>query len=299
LLAQLKLSQPEYVHFKARMALKSAGYLYKPIELRPGKDYRPFFARTAVQFGRITQNSPILPSCSRPTLPVLLPIRAVPLVTVRISAKQSGGLGEQGLSGRHAMVDYAIEKGIAIPRARGRRLVYGGISTDFIIGQTTRFKAAFPVAGAADSPAFTATTNTSETISHRIGYPWETKLSGRGSRHSIRSKYHHARLFMGGNVDWNVPSSWRAEMYKRSKLWARDGTSRFPGEYQRILDAVAYCGPACRYLAWYNHYLKSDQRRPACRRTLRSSTNGQSMRTGSWCSVDCASGRKAHWPSRA
>ncbi len=49
------------------------------------------------------------------------------------------------------MVDYAIEQGIADPDKLGvGGWSYGGISTDFIITQTTRFKAAISGAGAAE-----------------------------------------------------------------------------------------------------------------------------------------------------
>jgi hypothetical protein len=57
-----------------------------------------------------------------------------------------------------AMVDYAIEQGIADPTNPAWAAGPGGISTDFIT-QTTRFKAAIP-AWRPESPASTATTNT-------------------------------------------------------------------------------------------------------------------------------------------
>ncbi len=53
------------------------------------------------------------------------------------------------------MVDYAIAQGIADPDKLGvGGWSYGGISTDFIIAQTTRFKAAISGAGEALNTSF-------------------------------------------------------------------------------------------------------------------------------------------------
>src|SRR5260370_2251062 len=38
-LSQLKLVQPEYVHFKSKDGTTVSGYLYKPLDYTPGKKY--------------------------------------------------------------------------------------------------------------------------------------------------------------------------------------------------------------------------------------------------------------------
>src|ERR1700735_3026454 len=75
-----------------------------------------------------------------------------------------------------AMVDYAVAQGIADPDKLGVcGWSYGGISTNFIITQTTRFKAAISGAG-----SFLYITNWGHDMYSRdweieLGLPWENR----------------------------------------------------------------------------------------------------------------------------
>src|SRR5207302_5909610 len=75
-----------------------------------------------------------------------------------------------------AMVDYAIAQGIADPDKLGvGGWSYGGISTDFIIGQTNRFKAAISGAGAAEFTSLYGHDQYQKDYFTELGYPWENQ----------------------------------------------------------------------------------------------------------------------------
>src|SRR5208283_587197 len=147
LLSQLKLTHGEYVHFKSKDGTPISGYLYKPFDYTPGKKYPtllfphggPVWAYYAELF-------------AANGYAVLFP-----------NPRGSSGYGQdfckaifadwgnKDFQDDMAMVDYAIDQGIADPDKLGvGGWSYGGISTDFIITQTTRFKAAISGAGAAE-----------------------------------------------------------------------------------------------------------------------------------------------------
>src|SRR5439155_6978908 len=73
-----------------------------------------------------------------------------------------------------AMVDYAIAQGIADPDKLGvGGWSYGGMSTDFIIGQTQRFKAAISGVGAAEFTSWFGYDQYQKDYFTELGYPWE------------------------------------------------------------------------------------------------------------------------------
>src|ERR1041385_2951006 len=123
-----------------------------------------------------------------------------------------------------AMVDYAIAQGLADPDKLGvGGWSYGGSSTDFIIGQTKRFKAAISGAGAADFTSLYGHDEYQKDYFPELGYPWEnvarwTKVAPLYRVNDITTP----AMFMGGDIDWNVPILGGEQMYQALKALGRD-----------------------------------------------------------------------------
>ncbi|HEY8715187.1 MAG TPA: prolyl oligopeptidase family serine peptidase, partial [Candidatus Acidoferrum sp.] len=160
-----------------------------------------------------------------------------------------------------AMVDYAIEQGIADPEKLGvGGWSYGGISTNFIITQTTRFKAAISGAG-----EFLYMTNYGHDHYQRdweteLGKPWEKKeLYEKLSPFYRVTNITTPTLIMGGNIDWNVPIINGEQMYQSLKSLGRTTELVvYPDEYHEFSTPSHIKDRLERYLAWYNHYVKGD-----------------------------------------
>lgn len=152
-LSQLKLAEAEYVSFKSKDGAVVHGYLYKPVGYEPGKKYpailRPHGGPVWAYYAEFQKFAQLLAANG---YAVLLP-----------NPRGSSGYGEEfckaifadwgnkDFQDDMAIVDFAVAQGIADPDKLGvGGWSYGGISTDFIIAQTHRFKAAISGAGAAE-----------------------------------------------------------------------------------------------------------------------------------------------------
>jgi dipeptidyl aminopeptidase/acylaminoacyl peptidase len=160
-----------------------------------------------------------------------------------------------------AMVDYAIAQGIADPDKLGvGGWSYGGISTDFIIGQTNRFKAAISGAGAAEFTSLYGHDQYQKDYFTELGYPWEHPdiWSKVAPFYRVKSIMTPA-LFMGGAIDWNVPILGGEQMYQSLKALGRETQLVvYPGEYHEFTIPSHMEDRLKRYLAWYGHYVKGD-----------------------------------------
>src|SRR5215469_8551681 len=152
LMAQLKLSHGEYVHFKSKDGMTVSGYLYKPIDYVAVKKYptilRPHGGPVWAYYAEFN-HLPQLYAANGYV--VLFPN---PRGSTGYGQKYAQAIwadwGNKDFQDDMAMVDYVIEQGIADPtKLAVGGWSYGGISTDFIIAQTNRFKAAISGAGAA------------------------------------------------------------------------------------------------------------------------------------------------------
>ncbi len=263
LFAQLKVSDPEYVKFKSKDGTMVAGYLYKPLDFVAGKKYptllRPhggpvwsYYAEFAIFAQLFTANG----------YAVLYP-----------NPRGSSGYGQdyckaifadwgnKDYQDDMAMVDFAIEKGIADPDKLGvGGWSYGGISTDFIIGQTNRFKAAISGAGSAEFTSLYGHDQYQKDYYTELGYPWENKALWDKLAPFYKVKnITTPSLFMGGNIDWNVPVLGGEQMYQALKALGREtALVVYPGEYHEFATPSHIADRLARYLAWYNHYVKGD-----------------------------------------
>ena len=262
-LSQLKLVQPEYVQFKSKDGSTVHGYLYKPLDYAPGKKYptilRPHGGPVWAYYAEFTHLAQLFAANG---YAVLFP-----------NPRGSSGYGEayakaiwadwgnKDYQDDMAMVDYAIAQGIADPDKLGvGGWSYGGISTDFIIGQTTRFKAAISGAGEALNTSFYGHDEYQRDYETELGRPWENHaLWDKISPFYKVANITTPTLFMGGEIDWNVPILGGEQMYQAMKSLGRETQLVvYPGEYHEFKTPSHLKDRLERYLAWYAHYVKGE-----------------------------------------
>jgi dipeptidyl aminopeptidase/acylaminoacyl peptidase len=261
--SQLKLSHGEYVHFKSKDGTQISGYLYKPLDYVVGQKYPtlliphggPVWAYYA-EFSHLAQ------LYAANGYAVLFP-----------NPRGSTGYGQDFCKAIYAdwgnkdfqddmaMVDYAIEQGIADPDKLGvGGWSYGGISTDFIITQTTRFKAAISGAGAAEFSSLYGHDQYQKDYETELGLPWEAQAAWiKVSPFRNVAKVTTPTLFMGGDIDWNVPILGGEQMYQALKRLGRTTELVvYPDEYHEFTLPSHIKDRLERNLAWYAHLVKGD-----------------------------------------
>jgi dipeptidyl aminopeptidase/acylaminoacyl peptidase len=262
-LSTFKLSPGEYVSFRSKDGTTVHGYIYKPLDYVAGTKYptvvRPHGGPVWAYYAEFQDLAQLLAANG---YVVLLP-----------NPRGSSGYGQdyckaifaewgkKDYEDDMAFVDYAIAQGIADPDKLGvGGWSYGGISTDFIIGHTNRFKAAISGAGAAE---FTSLWGHDEYIRDYIaelGLPWEHREAW-----DRIAPFWHVKdiqtptMFVGGNIDWNVPVLGGEQMYEALKALGRDTLLVvYPDEYHEFKTPSHIKDLNERYLAWYGHYVKAD-----------------------------------------
>ncbi len=261
LMAELNLPDVEYVHFQSQDGTTVAGYLYKPVGYKPGARYptilRPHGGPVWAYYAEFNFDPQLFAASG---YAVLTP-----------NPRGSSGYGQdyckaifadwgnKDFQDDMAMVDYAVAQGIADPDKLGvGGWSYGGISTNFIITQTTRFKAAISGAG-----EFLYITNWghdhySRDWEYELGLPWEhrdvwEKLSPFNRVKNITTP----TLIMGGDNDWNVPVINGEQLYQSLKrLGVPTLLVVYPGEFHEFSRPSFIQDRYERYLFWYGHNVK-------------------------------------------
>jgi dipeptidyl aminopeptidase/acylaminoacyl peptidase len=263
LLSQLKLTHGEYVHFKSKDGMIVSGYLYKPVDYVPGKKYptilRPHGGPVWAYYAEFDH------------LPQLLAANGYAVLFPNPRGSTGYGQdyakaiwadwGNKDFQDDMAMVDYAIEQGIADPtKLAVGGWSYGGMSTDFIIAQTTRFKAAISGAGVAFLASMYGHDHYQRDYEAELGRPWENKAVWEHVSPFYRvGNITTPTLFMGGEIDWNVPILGSEQMYQALKRLGRTTELVvYPGEYHEFKTPSHIKDRLERYLAWYAHYVKGD-----------------------------------------
>ncbi len=225
LISQLRLSKPEYVHFKSKDGTAVAGYLYKPVDYSPGKKVPTLLNPHG---GPVSQYSAsfyhLAQLYAANGYAVLLPNpRGSSGYGQKFCEAIFADWGNKDYQDDMAMVDYALAQGIADPDKLGvGGWSYGGMSTDFIIAQTTRFKAAISGAGIALMTSGYGHDQYLKDYDFELGSPWENKAGWEKISPFYRVKnITTPTLFMGGDVDWNVPILGGEQMYQALKSLGR------------------------------------------------------------------------------
>src|SRR5437762_7356507 len=137
--------QQDNVHLKSKNGTPVAGFFYKPLDYTPGKKspalLRPHGGPVWAYYAEFSHLAQLFAANG---YAVLLPN---PRGSSGYGQKWAQAIfadwGNKDYQDDMAMVDYAVAQGIADPERLGvGGWSYGGISTNFIITQTTRFKAA-------------------------------------------------------------------------------------------------------------------------------------------------------------
>jgi dipeptidyl aminopeptidase/acylaminoacyl peptidase len=280
-LGKFKLSKGEYVSFPSKDGTIIHGYLYKPVDYAAGKKYptllRPHGGPVWAYYAEFQDLAQLYAANG---YAVLLP-----------NPRGSTGYGEGfakaiwadwgnlDYQDDMAMVDYAIAQGIADSEKLGvGGWSYGGISTDFIIGNTNRFKAAISGAGSGEMTSMWGHDQYQKDYLLELGYPWENreKWDHVAPFYKVKSIMTPA-LFVGGNIDWNVPILGGEQMYQALKVLGRETELVvYPDEYHEFKTPSHIKDLYERFLAWYAHYVKADgtPARPAPEKAKETKTAG-------------------------
>jgi len=263
LFAQLRLAQVDYVHFKSKDGTRVSGYLYKPLDYTPGKKVPTLLNPHGGPVGQYSASFYHLAQLYAANgYAVLLPNpRGSSGYGQKFCQAIFADWGNKDYQDDMAMVDYAIAQGIADPDKLGvGGWSYGGMSTDFIIEQTTRFKAAISGAGIALMTSGFGHDQYQKDYFYELGYPWENKAVWEKISPFYRvNNITTPTLFMGGDIDWNVPIIGGEQMYQALKSLGRTTELVvYPGEHHGLTMPSHLKDRLERHLAWYNHYVKGD-----------------------------------------
>jgi dipeptidyl aminopeptidase/acylaminoacyl peptidase len=263
LMAKIRTVTPEYVKFKSKDGTTVAGYLFKPLNYVAGKKYpallHPHGGPVGSYYGDFNHFSQLM--------------AANGYVVLEPNPRGSSGYGQdfckaifadwgnKDYQDDMAMVDYAIAQGIADPDKLGvGGWSYGGMSTDFIIAQTTRFKGAISGAGTAFIAALYGHDQYVLDYDVELGRPWEHRATWEKiSPYFKVANITTPTLFMGGDIDWNVPILGGEEMYEALKSLGRETELVvYPGEHHGLKAPSHLKDRLERNLSWFAHYVKAD-----------------------------------------
>jgi dipeptidyl aminopeptidase/acylaminoacyl peptidase len=262
-ISQVKLTAPEYVKFKSKDGTIVSGYLYKPLDYVPGKRYpailRPHGGPVWAYYAEYTHLAQLFAANG---YVVLYPNPRGSTGYGQAYARAiNADWGNKDFQDDMAMVDYAVAQGIVDSDKLGvGGWSYGGISTDFIIAQTTRFKAAISGAGSAFFASMYGHDRYIRDYELELGYPWKDKaVWDKVSPFYKIENVTTPTMFMGGDIDWNVPVLGGEQMYQALKSLGRETELVvYPGEYHEFKAPSHIKDRLERYLAWYAHYVKAD-----------------------------------------
>ena len=263
LISQLRLAQVDYVHFKSKDGTPVSGYLYKPVGYSSGKKVPTLLNPHGGPVGQYSASFYHLAELFAANgYAVLLPNpRGSSGYGQKFCEAIFADWGNKDFQDDMAMVDYAVAQGIADPDKLGvGGWSYGGMSTDFIIAQTTRFKGAISGASIALIATGFGHDQYQKDYFYELGYPWENKTTWEKISPFYRVKdITTPTLFMGGDIDWNVPVIGSEQMYQALKSLGRTTELVvYPGEYHGFTTPSHLKDRLERNLAWYAHYVKGD-----------------------------------------
>ena len=262
-IAGIDLAAVDYVHFKSKDGTAVAAFVIKP----------PGYAAD-VKYPTILwlHGGPTLSHQAEFDFRAQI-LAANGYVVVQPNPRGSSGYGEdfskaifadwghKDYEDDMAAVDYALAQGIADPeRLAVGGHSYGAISTNFIITQTHRFKAAISNAGEFLYIVNYGTDLYSRHWEYELGLPWENRaLWEKLSPFNRVKEITTPTLLMGGDADSNVPIINSEQMYQSLKrLGVPTMLVVYPGEYHDFVRPSFIKDLYERYLFWYAHYVKGE-----------------------------------------
>ena len=172
----------------------------------------------------------------------------------------SGDWGNKEVVDVLAATDYVVSKGVADPDRLGiGGWSYGGITTDYTIATTPRFKAAISGAGSALQTSMYGVDQYILQYETELGPPWKNPDAWM----KVSYPFFHAdrirtpTLFMSGEKDFNVPTAGSEQMYQALKSLGVDTQLViYPSSFHGITLPSYRVDRLERYLKWYDRYLK-------------------------------------------
>jgi dipeptidyl aminopeptidase/acylaminoacyl peptidase len=261
LLAKLKLGAVDEISFKSKDGAAINGFVVKPPDYIAGKKY-PAILRI--------HGGPVYQFTNEFMFDWQL-FAARGYVVVACNPRGSSGRGEKFSMAIYAdwgnkdaqdvlaAVDYVIAQGIADPARLGiGGWSYGGMLTNYVIAQDTRFKAAASGSSISNILAGYGTDQYIREYEFELGAPWQNFENWR----RVSFPFLHAdriitpTLFLCGEEDFNVPLLNSEQMYQALRSLGRDTQLViYPGEYHGITKPSYQRDRLERYLAWYGKYL--------------------------------------------
>jgi dipeptidyl aminopeptidase/acylaminoacyl peptidase len=159
-----------------------------------------------------------------------------------------------------AAVDDAIGRGLADPGRLGvGGWSYGGMSTNYLIASTTRFKAAVSGASISNVLAGYGTDQYIRDYEYEMGRPWEhPEVWERVSYpflHADRIKT--PTLFLCGESDFNVPLLNSEQMYQALRsLGVATELVIYPGQFHGLKKPSYILDRYRRYLGWWGKWIR-------------------------------------------
>ena len=264
LMADLKLSVPENIHYKSFDGQEIEGWVMKPIDFQSGQKY-PMIVRA-----HGGPNSQYSASFSHE----FQLLTAEGYVVIFTNPRGSSGYGEpfgkaiwadwgnRDLKDVMAGVDYVLKQGYADPERLGvYGWSYGGIMTNYAITRTNRFKAAISGASEADYYSCYGYDDLHRYWEEELGLPWENRdLYWKLSPIKDVKKVTTPTMFMCGQFDYRCPLPQTEQMYLSLKrLGLETEMIIYPGESHGIRRLTYQIDRLNREIKWFNKYLQPNK----------------------------------------
>ncbi len=261
LMAKLKLGAVEEISFPSKDGTTINGFIVKPHDYRAGRRY-PTILR--IHGGPVWQFYNEFHHDWQY-------FAARGYVVVACNPRGSSGRGQEFAKAIYAdwgnkdaqdvlaAVDYAVAQGISDKDRLGvGGWSYGGILTNYVIAQDTRFKAAVSGSGISNILAGYGTDMYIREYEYELGTPWKnTDVWLKLSFPFLKAdRITTPTLFLCGERDFNVPLLNSEQMYQALRSLGRDTQLIiYPEQYHEINKPSYLRDRLERYVAWYDKYL--------------------------------------------
>ncbi len=261
-LAQVKLGATEGISAKSKDGTVVNGLVVRPPDVQAGRKYPALLNIHGGPVGQFQNEFDI----------ELQIFAAQGYVVVAMNPRGSSGRGEEFCKAIYADwgnkdaqdvlagIDYVVAQGLADPARLGVfGWSYGGILTNYVISQDTRFKAAVSGASISNILAGFGTDMYVREYEFELGPPWKnTDVYLR-----LSSPFLHAdrivtpTLFMCGSQDFNVPLLNSEQMYQALRSLGRDTQLViYPNQYHGLRKPSYLTDRMERHIAWFAGHLK-------------------------------------------
>ncbi len=260
-LAQVRLGRVEETNFKSKDGTEVHGFVVHPIDEKSGAKspalLRPHGGPQSQYANTFNFEAQLFASHG---YAVILPN---PRGSTGRGTDYAMGIyanwGDKDVEDDLAAVDDAVARGLADPNRLGvGGWSYGGISTNYLIASTTRFKAATSGASISNIMAGYGTDQYTHDYEVELGSPWKTPEVWERISYPFRhaDKIKTPTLFLCGENDFNVPLLNTEQMYQALRtLRVPTELVIYPGQFHGLRKPSYLIDREKRYLAWYAKWI--------------------------------------------